>query len=182
MLDTVYATQLCSTSIQISTACHLIAIRHETNTIDHCTWYEPLTIDIIYIIGPILRHTLISYSCLTDIYMYHSRILVAPTALLHRLTAQVHMHMLFLSSCHMDHSASYMYYCAMLPYHVIWLFPVIDMDIPVTGHESCWYAICGLPHLLIPLYYSRYIVPDILFPIPVILFYAINRALVQLLC
>ena len=66
--------------------------------------------------------------------------------------------------------------------HVIRLFPVTDMDIPDTGHAGGWYAICGLPHLLIPLYCSRYIVPDILFPIPVILFYAINRALVQLSC
>jgi len=32
--------------------------------------------------------------------------------------------------------------------HIIWLFPVIDMNIPDTGHESWWYAICGLPHLL----------------------------------
>ena len=43
--------------------------------------------------------------------------------------------------------------------HVIWLFPVTDMNIPVTGHESYWYAICGIPHLLFPLYCSRYIVP-----------------------
>ena len=48
--------------------------------------------------------------------------------------------------------------------HVIWLFPITDMDIPVTGHESCWYAICGIPHLLLPfpvilfpLYYSRFL-------------------------
>jgi len=57
--------------------------------------------------------------------------------------------------------------------HVIWLFPVTDMDIPDTGHESCWYAICGNP---------TSIVPVILFPFPVILFYAINRALVRLSC
>jgi len=60
--------------------------------------------------------------------------------------------------------------CIIVPCYrirVIWLFPVIDMDIPDTGLESCWYAICGLPHLLIPfpvilfpLYWSRYIVPD----------------------
>ena len=42
--------------------------------------------------------------------------------------------------------------------HVIWLFPVTDMDILVTGLESCWYAICGIPHLLFPF-------PVILFPI-----------------
>ena len=63
-----------------------------------------------------------------------------------------------------------------VPYYripVIWLLPVIDMDIPVTGHVSCWYAICGTPHLLFsfpvilfplycsrfPLYCSCYIVP-----------------------
>jgi len=36
--------------------------------------------------------------------------------------------------------------------------------------------------ILFPLYCSCYIVPVILFPFPVILFYAINRALVQLSC
>ena len=30
----------------------------------------------------------------------------------------------------------------------MWLFPVIDMDIPVTGHVSCWYAMCGFPLLI----------------------------------
>ena len=72
----------------------------------------------------------------------------------------LHMHVRFLSSCHMDPRSYYMSYCAMLPYsciHVIWLFPVTDMDNPATGHESCWYAICGIPHRL--WYCSRYIVP-----------------------
>ena len=59
--------------------------------------------------------------------------------------------------------------------HVIWLLPIPDMDIPDTGHESCWYAICRHPHLLFPF-------PVILFSFLVILFYAINRALVQLSC
>ena len=59
--------------------------------------------------------------------------------------------------------------CIIVPWyrsHVIWLFPVTDTDIPDTGHESCWYAMCGIPHLLFPLYCSRII----LFPFPVILF------------
>jgi len=64
--------------------------------------------------------------------------------------------------------------------HVICLFPVTDMDIPVTGHESCWYAICGIPHLLFP--FPVILFPVILFPFPVILFYAITRAQVQLTC
>jgi len=25
---------------------------------------------------------------------------------------------------------------------VTWLFPVTDIDTPVTGHECCWYAMC----------------------------------------
>ena len=58
---------------------------------------------------------------------------------------------------------------------VVWWVPVTDMDIPVTGHESCWYAICGIPHLVFPF-------PVILFPFPVILFYAINRTQVLLSC
>ena len=42
--------------------------------------------------------------------------------------------------------------------HILWLFPVTNMDMPVTGHESCWYAICGIPHLLFPF-------PVIVFPL-----------------
>ena len=37
---------------------------------------------------------------------------------------------------------------------VTWIFPVTDIDSPVTGYVSCWYATCGLPHLLFPI--SRY--------------------------
>jgi len=44
-----------------------------------------------------------------------------------------------------------------------YMFPVTDTDVPDTGYESCWYAICGLPHLLFPfpvililLYCSRF--------------------------
>jgi len=87
----------------------------------------------------------------------------------------LHMHVWFLYSCHMDSRSCYMYYCSMLRIHVIWLLSVTDMDIPVTGHESCWYATCGIPHLLFPF-------PVILFPFPFILFYAINIAQVQLSC
>ena len=36
------------------------------------------------------------------------------TSLLYMLTARVYMHVLFLSSCHMNHRAYYMYYCSML--------------------------------------------------------------------
>ena len=99
--------------------------------------------------------------------MLHTQLSHVHTSLLHLLTVRVYMHVLLLSSRH--HCPYYMYYCFILPYscymivscyciHVIWLFPVTDMDIPVTGHESCWYAICGIPHLLFPF-------PVILFPL-----------------
>ena len=60
--------------------------------------------------------------------------------------------------------------CTIVPcyrIHVIWSFPVNDTDIPVTGHASCWYAICGKPTSIVPvpgilfmLSCSCYIVPD----------------------
>ena len=58
-----------------------------------------------------------------------------------------------------------LYDCFLL---LIWIFPLLDMRIVdrryVESHIDC------------------YIVPVILIPFPVILFYAINRALVQLSC
>ena len=80
----------------------------------------------------------------------------------------LHMHAWFLHSYHMDPCTYCMYdYSRLSPFilhvllcryhiHVIWLFPVTDMDIAVTGHESCWYAICGNPTSIVPV--SRYIV------------------------
>ena len=121
------------------------------------------------------RHTSGSYSC-APLYRIPS---------CHLLWASLH-----------GISAYYCYTCMYgFSIHVIWIpvhiaciivpcyprisvirwFPVTDIGIPVTGHESCWYAICGLPHLLFSF-------PVILFPFPVILFYAINRAHVMLSC
>ena len=94
-------------------------------------------------------------------------------SLLSMLTTRVYMHVLFLSSCHMDHHAYYMYYCSMFPYS--WYMIV-----------SCyWYGYSRYwtwELLRCDMWTSTSIVPDILFPIPVILFYDINRALVQLSC
>jgi len=51
--------------------------------------------------------------------------------------------------------------------HDIWLLPVTDTGILVTGHASCWYAICGKPTSIVPVLgilfmisCSCYIVPD----------------------
>ena len=104
------------------------------------------------------------------------------------LYSPVYMHWLSMYSCYMDHDLYYCYmaipgfpliehcfcymdYCytsspSCIP--VTWLFPITDIDIPVTGYMSCWYTMCGIPHLL--------------FPFLVILFYAINRAQVMLSC
>ena len=85
------------------------------------------------------------------------------TSLLLMLTTRVYMHVLlsYDSPCILPrllfHVTIFMLYdCFLL---LIW-------DIPVTGHERCGYAICGIPHLLFPflvilfpLYCSRYIVP-----------------------
>ena len=75
--------------------------------------------------------------------------------------------------------------------HDIWLFLVTDVDFPILDMravdmryvESHIYCSCYIVLvILFMLYCSRYSIPDILFPIPVILFYAINRAQVQLSC
>jgi len=60
--------------------------------------------------------------------------------------------------------------CHAIPVFLLydWLIPVTDIVIPITGCMSFWYAMCAIPHLL--------------FQIPVMLFYAINRAQVLLSC
>ena len=96
-----------------------------------------------------LRHTVMSYTVIIMTWILGISLL--------------HMHVWFLYSCHMDPCSYYMYYCSMLydcfPLLIL-IFPLLDM--------SCWYAMCGIPHLL--------------FPFPVILFCAINRAHVMLSC
>ena len=86
---------------------------------------------------------------------------------------------IFLDSRYIAHCLYYMDYCYMSSPScnpVTWLFPVTDIDIPVTGHECCWYIvscywygyprywtwellICDMwtPTSIVPV--SRYIVP-----------------------
>ena len=124
----------------------------------------------------------------------------------------LHMHVGCLYSCHMDPRSCYMYYCSMLLYscymidsrywycwipihatcitvpcyciHGIWLYPVTDMDFPILDLRAVdmLYVDFHIYWSRFPLYCSRYIDPVILFLIPVILYDAINRALVQLSC
>ena len=128
------------------------------------------------------RHVAFHIIVIIVTWMLNTLLSHVHTSLLHMLTTWVYMHILFLTDYHMTHRACYTDYCSMLSYPCYMIVSCYWYRFPVTGHESCWYAICGIPHLLFSLYCSRYIVPVILFLVLVILFYAINRAQVQLLC
>jgi len=85
MLDTVYA---CYTDYGYTTMFHQYTDKyrmssycywHDTNTVDHCTWYETLTIGITCIVAPILWHVTLLfrihvppiYTCTTHGYLLH---------------------------------------------------------------------------------------------------------------
>jgi len=115
----------------------------------------------------------ISYYCyiryMDARYTVMSCLHITVTHVCHVYISLLHMHVWFLYSCHMDPRSYYMYYCSMLsPYSCYMIVSRYWYCIPVTGYMSCWYAICGIPHLL--------------FPFPVIVFGAINRAHVMLSC
>ena len=91
------------------------------------------------------RYTCMSCLHITVTHVCHISITLLP------------MHVWFLYFCHMIPRSYYMYYYSMFPYSCYMIDSCYnDMDIPVTGPESCWYAICGI---LFPLYCSCYIVP-----------------------
>ena len=106
----------------------------------------------------------------------------------------LHMHIWFFYSGYMDPCSYYMYYCAMLPYSCYMIVSRYWYSYSRYWiHVSCyWYGysrywtwellICYMwtSTSIVPV--SRYIDHVILFLIHVILFYAINRAQVQLSC
>ena len=139
-----------------STACCDLLIYWYTRTLDTIIlyWYPRYIDALITVITCTLTETLHGYTN-------------ARTTAFHVYISLLHMHVIFLYPCYTCiYGVSILVIwspvhisCIIVPcyrIHVIWLFPVTDMDIPDTGHESCWYVICGLPHLL--------------FPFPVILF------------
>jgi len=134
--------------------------RHNTNIVDHCTWYETLTIGITCIVASILWHitllfmshwytdipkhglsyycdhrymdawytvTSCSYIIVTHIYWYTCIDWIMSVFLLYGPSFIVHV---LLEQVYSD-----------IP--VTWLCPVMDIGIPVTGHECCWYVMCG---------------------------------------
>jgi len=122
-------------------------------------------------VSPLHRDQDSRHACLTSIDIYWipscAHLLHVLTSLLYRLT-DMHALIVFVFLLHeiMDlflwHRSWFIWllhaYACIL---VTWLLPVTDMDIPVTGHASCWYVICGNPTSIVPV--SRYIVHVILF-------------------
>ena len=85
------------------------------------------------------RHTVISCSHITATYA-------------HRTSVHACVVSFFLSY---GSPCIYMYRCSILSHMIVSCY---WYGFYVTGHESCWYAICGIPHLLLPF-------PVILFPL-----------------
>ena len=97
-----------------------------------------------------LLDTVISYIDIIVTWMLDTLLSRVHTSLLHMLTTRVYMHVLFLSYCHMTHRAYYTDYCFMLPYPCYMIVSGYWYGYSLTGLESCWYAIYGIPHLLFP--------------------------------
>ena len=118
-------------------------------------------------------HIMVTHACMVSLFLsYRSPFM---------------LHVLLFYSWHMDPRSCYMYYYFMLlyscyrivtcywyGYSCYWTWELLICDM--------WTSTSIDSVILFPWYCSRSIVLDILFPIHVILFYAINRALVQLSC
>jgi len=153
------ATHLCSTS---------------TDNIPYYCYYQDT--DVLY---GLLLHIYVSWvHGYTNARTTACHIIIIVTWILG--IALLHMHVWFLYSCHMDSRSDYMYYCSMLPYSCYMI-----VSCHWYGYSRYWtweLLIRDMwnPTSIVPV--SCYIIPVILFPFPVILFYAINRAQVQLSC
>ena len=100
-------------------------------------------------------HVMFTYHC----YTCMSCLPITVTRACHVYISLLHVHVMLTYHCYTCMSCfhipvTHAIHVPCCCIHVIWLFPVTDMDIPVTGHESCWYAICEISHLLFPLYCS----------------------------
>jgi len=115
-----------------------------------------------------IHHFTVYCQC-TDLY-HHSldtrcTVTSCSTPLLYKLTG-LHVLIVYLFLLHRSWFIWLLRAYSCIP--ITWLFPVTDIDIPVTRYMSCWYTMCGIPHYC--------------FPFSVILFYAINRAQLLLSC
>jgi len=102
--------------------------------------------------------TVISYIDIIVTWMPDTLLSHVHTSLLHMLTTWVYMHVLFLSSCHMNHCTYYMYYCSMLSLYSSYMI-VSCYWYGYSRHWTWELLICDMwnPTSIVPV--SRYIVP-----------------------
>ena len=101
----------------------------------------------------VILNTVIACTCTLVIRILYAPILLFYSyLLLHRFT-RMHAMIVFVFPLYWT---LFMLYGLLLHEYscilVTWLFPVTDTDIPVTGHVSCWYAMCEISHLLFPVF------------------------------
>jgi len=131
----------------------------------------------------ILLDTVISYIYIIATWILCIQLYHVHTSLLHRFTGiQALIVFVFLlhRSLFMSHGLLLHEYSCIL---VTWLFPVSNIDISVTGHMRCWYAMCETKwHVDLSHGATSRILHISYFSFPVMLFHAINRAHVLLSC
>ena len=105
-------------------------------------------------------HEFSAYHC-TDYCISYSYSHDHHTHSCHAYILQLHMPVLFLSSCHMDHHTYYMYYYFMFPYS--WYMIVTCYWYGYSCYWTCELLICDMWEAHIYCSRSRYIVHVILF-------------------
>ena len=133
-LDIVFCVNTCYTE-----HCHFMNMYHHyTNTV---------TMTLLFFVHVPLIHgytisqdTVISYICIIATWMLCTQLYHVHTSLLHRFT-DIHV---LIVSVFLFHGSLFILHGLLLHGYyyisVTWLFPVTDIDIPVTGHMSWLYA------------------------------------------
>ena len=87
----------------------------------------------------ILLDTIISYICIAATRILCTQLFYVLLTLLHRFTC-IYVLIIYVFLLHESLFLLYGYSCIL----ITWLYSVKYVyDIPVTGHECCWYAMCG---------------------------------------
>ena len=143
---------------------------------------------LFHIYGPrihkyiILLDTVISYICTIAIWIICTQLYHIHVPLLHRSTGILTQ----IVSVLLLHESQFILHELLLDEYscipITWLFPVIDIDILITGHVNCWYAMCGTKCHVDSNHGATSESYISCFPFPVILFYTINRVHVLLSC
>ena len=132
---------------------------HYTDTVVHWTWYYIIHWSLLLHVLVIHRYVtriIATHICSTGTRIYQFTEYRISYYCYHRYmdaryTVMSCLHIIVTHACMISIFLSYgslftlhvfllhVYSC--IP--VTWLFPVTDIDIPVTGHVSCWNAMCG---------------------------------------